>query len=87
MQKFPDSVGNEIYAYKNKHSLRRNTMGYGRKIHYTDSKNSDTIAQVAESCTVCSYCSRRPVGNFGYTLINLVHSDYGVKLQIMSARW
>jgi hypothetical protein len=29
IQKFPDSVSNEIYAYNNKHSLRSNTEGYG----------------------------------------------------------
>jgi hypothetical protein len=30
-QKFPDWVDNEIYAYKNKHSLSNNTNGYGGK--------------------------------------------------------
>jgi hypothetical protein len=33
IQKFPDWVDNEIYAYKNKHSLRSNTKGYGDKTH------------------------------------------------------
>jgi hypothetical protein len=33
IQKFPDSVNNEIYAYNNKHSLRSNTKGYGSKTH------------------------------------------------------
>jgi hypothetical protein len=28
---YPDWVDNEIYAYKNKHSLRSNTKGYGGK--------------------------------------------------------
>jgi hypothetical protein len=28
----------------NKHSLRRNTKGYGGKTHYADSQNSDTTA-------------------------------------------
>jgi hypothetical protein len=37
IQKFPDWVDNEIYAYNNKHSLRSNTKGYGVKTHYTDS--------------------------------------------------
>jgi hypothetical protein len=32
IQKFPDWVDNEIYAY-NKHSLRSNTKGYGGKAH------------------------------------------------------
>jgi hypothetical protein len=31
--KFLDWVDNEIYAYKNKHSLRSNTKGYGGKTH------------------------------------------------------
>jgi hypothetical protein len=31
IQKFPDWVDNEIYAYNNKHSLRSNTKGYGGK--------------------------------------------------------
>jgi hypothetical protein len=33
IQKFPDWVDNEIYAYNNKHSLRSNTKGYGDKTH------------------------------------------------------
>jgi hypothetical protein len=33
IQKFPDWVDNEIYAYKNKHSLRSDTKGYGGKTH------------------------------------------------------
>jgi hypothetical protein len=33
IQKFPDWVDNEIYAYNNKHSLRSNTNGYGGKTH------------------------------------------------------
>jgi len=33
IQKFPDWVDNEIYAYKNKHSLRGNTNVYGSKTH------------------------------------------------------
>jgi hypothetical protein len=33
IQKFPDSIYNEIYAFNNKHSLRRNTKGYGGKTH------------------------------------------------------
>jgi hypothetical protein len=33
IQKFPDWVDNEIYAYNNKHSLRSNTKGYGGKTH------------------------------------------------------
>jgi hypothetical protein len=45
IQKLPDWVDKEIYAYNNKHSLRSNTKGYGGKTHYTDSQNSDTTAR------------------------------------------
>jgi hypothetical protein len=44
IQKFPDWIDNELYAYKNKHSMRSNTKGYGCKTHYTDSQNNDTTA-------------------------------------------
>jgi hypothetical protein len=33
IEKFPDWVDNEIYAYKNKHPLKSNTKGYGGKTH------------------------------------------------------
>jgi hypothetical protein len=33
IQKFPNWIDNEIYAYNNKHSLRCNTKGYGGKTH------------------------------------------------------
>jgi len=33
IQKFPDGVDNEIYAYNNKHSFRDKTKGYGGKTH------------------------------------------------------
>jgi hypothetical protein len=33
IQKFPNWIYNEIYAHKNKHSLRSNTKGYGDKTH------------------------------------------------------
>jgi len=33
IQKFPDWVDKEIYAYKNKRLLRSNTKGYGEKTH------------------------------------------------------
>jgi hypothetical protein len=33
IQKFPDWVDNEIYAYNSKHSLRSNAKGYGGKTH------------------------------------------------------
>jgi hypothetical protein len=31
VQKFPDWVDNEIFAYNSKHSLRSDTKGYGGK--------------------------------------------------------
>jgi hypothetical protein len=42
IQKFPDWVDKEIYAYLWYYSLKSNTKGYGRKISYTDSQDSDT---------------------------------------------
>jgi hypothetical protein len=33
VQKFPDWVDNEIYAYNNEHSSRSNTKGYGGETH------------------------------------------------------
>jgi hypothetical protein len=33
IQKFPDWVDNELYAYNNKNSLRSNEKGYGGKTH------------------------------------------------------
>jgi hypothetical protein len=44
IQKFPDSVNNEINNNKYKHSLGSNTKVYGGKTHQTDSQNSDTTA-------------------------------------------
>jgi hypothetical protein len=43
-QKVSGEIHNEIYTYKNKHSLISNTKGYGGKTHWTDSQNSDTTA-------------------------------------------
>jgi len=72
IQKFPDCVDNEIYAYNNKHSFRSNTNGYGCETHWTDSQNSYT--------TVCSgrglydlRFSLQAVSpeTFGYTLVHL----------------
>jgi hypothetical protein len=60
IQKFPDEVDYEIYVYLWYYSLRSNSKGRGGKTHYTDSQNSDTTA-MAESCTICSARSRRPV--------------------------
>jgi hypothetical protein len=57
IQKFPDWVDNEIYAYNNKHALRSITKGYGSKTH----KTAIQLHLVAESCTICSSRFRRPV--------------------------
>jgi len=37
IEKLLDWVDIQIYAYKDKHSLRSNTKGYGGKTHQTDS--------------------------------------------------
>jgi hypothetical protein len=44
IQKFPDWVDNEMYAYLWYYSLTSNTKSYGGKTHYTDPQNSDTAA-------------------------------------------
>jgi len=46
IEKFSDSLDNEINNNNNKHSLRSNTKGYGGKTHYTDSQNSDITASI-----------------------------------------
>jgi hypothetical protein len=60
-QKFPDWVDNEIYAYNNKHSLRSNSKGCGGKLTRLTHKIATQLHLVAESCTICSFRSRRPV--------------------------
>jgi hypothetical protein len=60
IQTFPDWVGNEINN-NNKNLLRSNTKGYGDKTHWTDSQNTIQLHLLAESCTICSSRSRRPV--------------------------
>jgi hypothetical protein len=55
IQKFPEWVDNEIYAYKNKHSLGSNTKDCGGKTYYTYLQNSDITAPNGSSR------SRRPV--------------------------
>jgi hypothetical protein len=61
IQKFPDSVDNEIYAYNNKHSLRSNTKSYGGKLTTLTHKIAIQLHLVAESCTIWSSRSRWPV--------------------------
>jgi hypothetical protein len=57
-------VDNEIYAYKNKHSLRSNTKGYGVKTHYTDSQNSDTTAPSGRELYHSVFAPGGQSGNF-----------------------
>jgi hypothetical protein len=61
IQKFPDWVDKEIYAYNNKHSLKSNTKGYGGKLTRLTHKIVIQLHLVAESSTICSSRSRRPV--------------------------
>jgi hypothetical protein len=62
IQKFPDWVDNEIYAYDNKHSLRSNTKGYGNKtLTRLTHKIAIQLHLVAERCIICSSRSRRPI--------------------------
>jgi hypothetical protein len=72
-QKFPDWVDEEMYAYLWYYSLRRNTKGYGGKIHYTDSQNSDTSAPSGrELCYLPFSLQAASPETFGYTLLNTV---------------
>jgi len=41
--------------------LRSSIKGYGGKTHWTDYKTAIKLRLVAESCTICSSCSRRPI--------------------------
>jgi hypothetical protein len=60
-QKFPDWVDNEINN-NNKHLLRsNNTKGYGGKLTRMTHKIAIQLHLVAESWTICSSHSRRPV--------------------------
>jgi hypothetical protein len=74
IQKFPDRVDKEIHAYNNKHSLTGKTKCYGGKIHYTDI--AIQLHLVAESCTICSSRSRRPVRKLLDTPSYITHKCY-----------
>jgi hypothetical protein len=70
IQKFPNWVDNEIYAYNNKHSLRSNTKGYGGKTHWNDSQNSDTIASSGRVLYHLQFSLQAASPEtFGYTLV------------------
>jgi hypothetical protein len=70
IQKFPDWVHNEIYAYNNKYSFRSNTKGHGGKNHQTDSQNSDTSAPSGrELCHLQFSLQAASPETSGYTLV------------------
>jgi hypothetical protein len=69
IQNFPDWVDNEINN-NNKHSLRSNTKGYGGKIHYTNSQNSDTTALSGRELYHLQFSLQAASPEtFGYTLV------------------
>jgi hypothetical protein len=70
IQKVPDWVNKEIYAYNNKHSLRSNIKDYGGKTHKTDSQNSDKTAPSGRELYHWQF-SLQAVSpeTFGYTLV------------------
>jgi len=61
IQKFPDWVDNEIYAYFSYYLLRSNTKDYGGKPTRLTHEMATQLHLVAESCTICNFRSRRPV--------------------------
>jgi hypothetical protein len=70
IQKFPDWVDNEIYAWNNKHSLRSNTKGYGGKTPKTDSQNSDTTAPSGRELYNLQFSLQTASPEaFGYTIV------------------
>jgi hypothetical protein len=71
IQKFPDLVVNEIYAYNNKHLLRSNTNVYGGKTHQTGSQNSDTTAPIGRELYRLEFSlEAASPETFGYTLVH-----------------
>jgi hypothetical protein len=68
IQIFLDWVDNKIS--NNKRSLRSNRKGYGGKIHYTDSQNSDTTAPNGRELYCLQFLLQTASPEtFGYTLI------------------
>jgi hypothetical protein len=55
------SLVNETYAYNNKHSLRSNAKVMAAKLARLTHRIAIQLHLVAESCTICSSRSRRPV--------------------------
>jgi len=71
IQKFPDWVDNETYAYNNTHSLTSNTKCYGDKTHQSDSQNSATTVLTGRELYHLLF-SLQAVSpeTFGYTLVD-----------------
>jgi len=68
IQKFPDWLSNEIYAYNNKHL--GNTKGYGGKTRYTDSQISNTtVLSGRELYHLQFLLQAASPETFGYTLV------------------
>jgi hypothetical protein len=66
---FPDWIDNEINNNNNKHSLRSNTKGYGRKTLKTDSQNSNTTAPSGRELYQLQFLLQETIPEtFGYTL-------------------
>jgi hypothetical protein len=81
IQKFPDRVDKQIYAYNNKHSLRSNTRGYSGNTRWTDPQNSDTTALSGRELYHLQFSLQvASPETFGYTLVTRVSSaSYGIK--------
>jgi hypothetical protein len=87
VQKFPDWVDNEIYAYNNKHSLRSNTKGYGGKTHWTDSQNSDITAPSGRKLYHLQFSLQADSPEtFGYTLVVIRYYIEGRSWEFFSSR-
>jgi hypothetical protein len=80
IQKFPDWVNNEIYAYLWYYLLRSNTKGYGGKTDWTDSQNSDTTASSGRELyhLQLSLQAASPE-TFGYNLVHSTEKKFQMK--------
>jgi len=54
-------IDNEMYAYNNKHLLRRTQRVMAAKLTKLSYKTEQQLNLVADSSTVCSCPSRRPI--------------------------
>jgi hypothetical protein len=72
IQKFPDWVDNEIYAYNNKNSWEATQKVMAGKKNYTDSQNSDTTASSGRELYHLQFSLQAASPEtFGYTLVFL----------------